>query len=395
MCRCRTGFTGDKCDRCSPTGTTGVFPFCEPCNECSSRFNRPISQLEAEIDQAEQDVNELMNRTETIDDSLLESLQQLLVEIERLLESRNITMITSDAVSTYNRLCDLIDRMRDLLNRLQTLQGNVTNSTSEVNSLIQQGTNLLDRFIQFGSLFQNVTEQVRALEEINFTAQLAMLESASNRSNRFYNLVRQNVTGLADQTNQTLTELNLKYPIFLNLRNMTLVLLETLREKILEYQMFIQEASITLCGSEGDCTGECGGVMCDSCGGMRCNGSISQVLRAANVTRQAQETSNQIYQELLTAINTLTTARNISETANTTSFMAEEEARQAMSTALELLTLVQTLLVDVQRELATPIPDVSQIETLQNETLTLQLTSTPEEVWGYCMNNDVHCSKLP
>ena len=60
--------------------------------------------------------------------------------------------------------------------------------------------------------------------------------------------------------------------------------------------------------------------------------------------------------------------------------MAEEEARQAMTTALELLRLVQSLLTDVQRELATPIPDVSVIGVLQNETLALQLTRTPEEV---------------
>ena len=73
---------------------------------------------------------------------------------------------------------------------------------------------------------------------------------------------------------------------------MTLVLLETLRTKICEYQAFIQEASITLCGLAGDCTGECGGVMCDSCGGVRCNGSASLVLRAANIARQAQETAN-------------------------------------------------------------------------------------------------------
>ena len=60
--------------------------------------------------------------------------------------------------------------------------------------------------------------------------------------------------------------------------------------------------------------------------------------------------------------------------------MAEEEARQAMTTALELLRLVQNLLTDVQRELVTPIPDVSVIGVLQNETLALQLTHTPEEV---------------
>ena len=51
-----------------------------------------------------------------------------------------------------------------------------------------------------------------------------------------------------------------------------------------------------------------------------------------------------------------------------------------MTTALELLRLVQNLLTDVQRELATPIPDVSVIGVLQNETLSLQLTRTPEEV---------------
>ena len=380
MCRCRVGFAGDKCDRCSPAGTTGVFPFCEPCNECSSRFNRPIDQLEAEIDRAEQEVNALMNRTETVDNSLLEPLQQLLVEIERILESRNITAITSEAVSTYNRLCELIDRMRSLLNRLQTLQGQVANSTSEVNSLESQLTNVFNRLVQFSPLFQDVLNQTQSLERFNFSSLAAMVEAAETRSNQSYNLVRENVTRLADQVNQTLAELDSKYPIFINLRNMTLVLLETLRAKIREYQAFIQEASIALCGSAGDCTGECGGVMCDSCGGVRCNGSASQVLRAANIARQAQETANRIYQELLTTINTLTRARNISATANSTSFMAEEEARQAMTTALELLRLVQSLLTDVQRELATPIPDVSVIGVLQNETLALQLTHTPEEV---------------
>ena len=116
-----------------------------------------------------------------------------------------------------------------------------------------------------------------------------MVEAAENRSNQSYNLVRENVTRLADQVNQTLAGLDSKYPIFINLRNMTLVLLETLRAKIREYQAFIQEASIALCGSAGDCTGECGGMMCDSCGGVRCNWSASQVLRAANIARQAQD----------------------------------------------------------------------------------------------------------
>lgn len=194
-------------------------------------------------------------------------------------------------------------------------------------------------------------ESTQALERFNLISLAVMVEVAENRSNQSYNLVHENVIRLADQVNQMLVQLDSKYPIFINRRNMTLVLLETLRAKIHEYQPFIQEASIALCGSAGDCMGECGGVMCDSCGGVRCNGSASQVLRAANIARQAQETANRIYQELLTTINTLTRARNISATANSTSFMAEEEARQAMTTALELLRLVQSLLTDVQREL--------------------------------------------
>ena len=63
-----------------------------------------------------------------------------------------------------------------------------------------------------------------------------------------------------------------------------------------------------------------------------------------------------------------------------TSFVDEASAWQAVTKSEELLRLIRDLLTRVQNQLALPIPNVTLIGLLQNETLALQLTRTPEQV---------------
>ena len=380
VCPCRDGFTGTKCDRCSPSGTTGVFPFCELCDECSTRWDGPVRQVREDVSAASEQVRLLQNRTEVEDSGLLRPLQQLLMEIQAEINSRNIIPLTGDIISNYSRLCNLIEVFGGLLRRLEVAQRQVANSRNLTTLLTTQLDTLITRLDFLTELLRNLSRDAMLLGPIDTTPYVTMLEEAEKRSNQSYELVRNNVTRLASETEGNLAQLAVKLPVFLNLRSMTLTVLETLRNEIRDFWRFINRTNTMLCGSSEDTCGECGGVRCDTCGGLSCNGSVSQVQRARLLTQQAQNITDQLYQQLLNATSVLSRARNVSEVANSTSSLAEQEAIMAATSSRELLQSIQELLGEIRNQLAGPLPSVTLIEMLQNEALSLQLRRTPEEV---------------
>ena len=42
VCSCREEVIGDKCIHCVAIGKTGIVPFCERCDECSTQWTEPI-----------------------------------------------------------------------------------------------------------------------------------------------------------------------------------------------------------------------------------------------------------------------------------------------------------------------------------------------------------------
>ena len=330
---------------------------------------------------ASEQARALQNRTEVEDSSLLEPLQQLLMEVQEVLESRTIASLTSNITSTYTRLCNLIEVFLRLLQRLLALQRRLTNSRNQTTVLNTQLDTLITRLDSLTVLLRNLSHEAMLLGPLDPASYITMLQEAEMRSNRSYDIVHDNVTRLAQESEGNLAQLEAKLPVFLNLQNMTRTLLRDLWVRIREFLEFIDSASVMLCGTRGGggC-GECGGVMCDTCGGGRCNGSVAQVQRATNITQQARETTDRLYRQLMAAISVLTRARNVSEDANSTSSMAEQEARMAARSSRELLRSIQELLAQVQDQLMKPLPNVTLIELLQNETLSLQLEKTPEEV---------------
>ncbi len=389
LCECAEGFTGDQCDSCS-SSSSGTFPNCQPCDECTTQWDQRITSLEEQVGTTINFIVSL-NLTNEMNSEVfpeIESLLGLVGEIRMVLNGSIIDSLAADVNTTHSVLCSLLNRTHGLLERALQAQRQIQ-GLEEVPADVAGDLELITlSLLQLEMEFQNITltfaQEDFSTVNVDQFVQLAHL--ALERSNSADTLVSENVTTLLtniasslDLYNDTLASSNFQS---------TLVkvdeVLVSIDNQIQLYREFIATSNEALCGAndtvEVDCSLECGGVSCSSCGGASCISLHSDSISALNISLTAVATAEELITNIQEQLDSLQSFLAEVELVQITAIQTEDFSNETRAKAAELLGNIQTLTSRVQVELNRSRVNVDSIGNTENITLSLQHDLLTEEV---------------
>lgn len=385
VCQCREGATGEKCDQCL-SDTTGLLPYCELCDECSSVWDEPIENLETSAT-SYISIASSINTTNITSSELLQPLLDLLADIELYLNSSAISSLQNSTIDLFFELCEQLSLLEELLDRAMFVQIQSNNTLAIVTGLNIDLTEIKTTLKFLESLFANISEKAAQLKPVDFAMYVTIIEMAEERSNMSDELVQTVLLSHISESEQTLQDFQSKESQFLLIAKSVFDLISMLNQAIEQYQLLVDEASRSLCGNplgnKCDGGGMCGGVECGMCGGEGgCDGSVNQIQQAGNISEEALQRANNLYQSLLNTTNHLSLARNQSELALNNSIEANLTAQLARILAMELFSDTEELIAIVSTALDNNLGllGLDLLGMIEAETLLLNISQSPEEV---------------
>ena len=377
VCECRDGVIGDKCDACEE-GSTGTFPECQQCDECSDQWQKRIDLLSLQVN----------NTLETIGDTnvtgaVLDDILSLLRDIQALLSDSRIDLLSQDVQSLHLRLCTLINQTQDLINRGIIIENQLDSIENETELIRVQLDPIMTTLLDLQREFLNLSELVAGFEPFNATLQLRLAREVIDRSNQADRLIRNNVTSLLNDTQLTLDQ----YDFLLTSNDVVStqsdieLRLAALNDRLVEIRSFIQLANELLCGATTDsCNDPCGGITCGRCGGGNCDSLVSMAGDAVNMSTQALQISQSLLANVLQEIAELEQFLSDIATLRNASLETEAFVNDTNTNAFELLRSLQDLISAVEGELNATRVDPDEIKRIENQTLALELLLNREEV---------------
>ena len=389
ICTCQEGATGVKCDQCLPAITTGLLPYCELCDECSTRWSSPINDLELAVTKSIDKANNVtiiqVNHTEIEDGRhLVSTLFDLLRDIRELIQGSMLISISSSVTTLNTNLIGNVDIAVNLLERIEIILEQVNYTRMIVDTQLIRLESAESEFRSLKSLLGNISSEIGGFDLPGFQLYINIIEQAILRSNESYNVTMATIIPTVVQSTINLNEFEIKQNIFVLIRDEVIILFETIEGRLQEYEDLFDKANMELCGStvssDDVCSDECGSVICDICGDGQCGGSVSQISIAFNI-------SNTTLKEVTILQNILIQELEYLIDANTSSLegsIVHERIQQLIILAQQRITnillLVNNLTNIVNTLLTIILPDIQQIGLYQNSTLVINISRTPEEV---------------
>ena len=390
VCPCLPRVAGEKCDHCE-ANSTDIFPFCEPCDECTGQWQTRINPLRAEVEAALElaRVTSMTPGPEGV--PLLVMLVNLLGEVREILDASRIdSELTGNVTELHERLCELTNQTQGLFERIAAVNDEIARLDSETSRFENETSHLVSLLAELQDDFKRLSVQFEniSIPDVDIEPYLALAEEAEKRSATANQLISQNVTTLLSLTENLLTDYRseLNESGILEQQAENLRILSVITERVNEYTSFLVEADAELCGatvssSTGENCGECGGIQCDTCGGSpQCNGLVTMAAEALVVSRQALEVAERLRNQTagrVTVLRNLFT--EIYEFRNET-LDAEAAAREVQLSATRLSAEATGLRDDLRRQLKQGRIDPDIIEEVEGKTLSLSLAVTQEEV---------------
>ena len=380
QCDCREGVTGAQCDVCRDN-TTGIFPSCEPCDECTGQWQRRIDPLR-------EDVETTLELIDTVNGTAgelpaLQPIFDLLDQIEAILSTSEIDILSQDIQSTHALLCELINQTQLLIQRALVVENQLDNIENISQSISSELSTLIASLVALESELRNISLFLDSIEVLDPLPYLILAEAARERSDAADEVITANVTSLIEDTETILlnftTKLNESDVIVQQLENTEA--LSFLSQRLAVFQDLIREANRELCGAQSnDSCEECGGVSCMNCGGDGCDSLVNDAAEAVNIS----ETALQIARGQLAAIQILvedlqSLMREI-ETVSNSSTRTEEFANETNTRAGTLVQRIRELIQEIEVELNMTRIDPNEIGILENQTLSLMLPILPDAV---------------
>ena len=383
-CPCREGVTGGNCDQCLP-GTTGLLPSCEQCDECSSAWEGPVQTLEASATKYIM-IADSLDVTNITSTDILQPLLSLLEQIDANLTSSAIDNLLNTTLDVFGELCSKIMLLEGLLHRAVIVEVELNHTLTEATVLNLELAQIITRLQFLVSLSKNISAEAARLKPADFASIVDTIREAEERSNATLQLVETVFHPTIDEANETLHAFLSKESEFLFIVNETIPLFLELDAAVEWYRLLVHNASRKLCGNpQGqNCdSGECGGVGCELCGGGEdCNGSLDQVLRARTTSDLTLDEVKELLDSLMNTTSGLRQAKSDSQLALSVSIEAAAKAGAAESQASSLFLDTDKLLLIVVDALSNNLSlfSLKILETIENETLLLRISKTPEEV---------------
>ena len=377
-CICREGVEGETCDLCQ-RNTTGVFPSCELCDECTGQWTRRIDQLQDEVETTVTLVSVLnFTNTTVCEDECpqLDILFELIQQIRVVLNMSQIDFISIVVQSNHSRICTLINQTQMLIDRAILIQNRLSNLENTSEGIRDELTIVIQTLMDLQSEFQNISQPMN-FTMVDPTFYINLARDALERSDEADQLINTNVTTLISDTQSSVANFTTKREdsAFEDRQRNNTERLSILRQRLDAFENLIEEANQRLCGagSNGTCGGECGGVSCDVCGGEGCDSLVSDASEALNVSRRALAVVEDKLGRIRFQVDALAVILGEAEMVRNDSSRAEEFAADTRDKAEELLRDLRVLISEIERELNVTRVDPNEIGRLENMTLSLML----------------------
>ena len=359
--------------------TTGIFPSCEPCDECTGQWTRRIDQLEENVGTTISFIATLNLTNVTVDGEdipTLDILFDLLQQIRAVLNTSQIDFISNVVQSNHTRICTLINQTQLLINRAILVQNRLDSLENTSESIRAEVVNLIEILAALQNEFENIS-QLTNFTSVDPSFYLSLAQAALERSNRADQLINTNVTMLIADTRSLVANFSTKREEsrFVEQRQNNTETLSMLRRRLDAFENLIMEANRRLCGAgvNDTCVDECGGVSCDVCGGEGCESLVSDASEAANVSRRALAIVEDKLQEIRSQVDALDEILRDAEMVRNDSTRAEQFTEETSTKAEELLSEVRDLISKIEVELNQTRVDPDRIGRLENMTLALVL----------------------
>lgn len=394
MCRCREGFTGQRCDQCA-RGFRDNFPRCSACHQCFYQWDSIITQLQNQLRAIQRKVSDLQEGGEApeISNSLIRELEDKLrivkqiigdggIEGTRMLEQMNklVNKIRTEVAQLSYQLHSQEKKMNDTQSKDRKHKGKLEKLT-------------LDLMLVNDTLYILKT-QIEAIVASGFNESYSSILRSYLQSTDAEKLANGSVYGDSSpvfQSRQTRLEAErlLKDNLDRYRRNMTAqkTSLKEIQKKVKDLNVF--QINEKICGAPGDkpCdSSPCGGANCRDdqgqrkCGGENCNGAVpisaKALMSAQNVKQDLENMGNQLsdISQKIQAVQGI--AQEAKEQSESTLSKAKDAKRRIEDSTDKLRAFIGKIKDFLTEEGADP----ESIEQVARKVLNISLPASPGDI---------------
>ncbi|XP_050736724.1 laminin subunit beta-1-like isoform X4 [Eriocheir sinensis] len=383
QCQCREGIGGEKCDECA-RGFTGQAPYCQPCGECFDNWDFILTELKErtqaliaaageikqtgatgayshEFESMEEKINDVRDilLSANMTSQSLAFLQELITEL-----SESLNVASADLGGLELGVDNTSQRIDLAKNALADLRVQAEELRDDAGDLKAKATKLQEGNVEGAlNLTRTAGERSRAAQDRVGLTEVIISESERNRR-RTENLLLH----VGDRFNRTQAE-----------NEARLAELSGLLDGVEDGMPDLNEQ---VCDKRGDpCDTLCGGAGCGKCGGLSCNNglvnTVSLALRFAEDAETELKKKEASADELLRGVSA---AKRQSDVAFDLAKMAFDLILQNLNTSSFYKTEINRLLEEIQEYYSTPGSSPSDIKTLAEQVLALDISLKPEQI---------------
>lgn len=384
-CVCVDGISGPRCDRCA-RGFTGKAPHCDPCGECFDNWDSTISTLKDHTLRLLESARRIKQTGTTgAYTNEFTTIENNLNEIESILGGQNITEADIGLIQ------DMIDQLRRNLTETQNILNGYETQMEGINKRIlaaQLALNDLRRKsqdLQFQA--DNLRENATKLQEANVEGAFNITRDAQRRSRASEQRIRETMPILYEsernrrQTERLLDQVAGRYNATIGDNDAAI---NDLSRQISLLEDKIPNINQMVCDGRGtvsNCDTLCGGAGCGKCGGLSCTeGATTKAENALDLASKADAVLKEKEKTARNELNGITEARLKSEEALREAKAAYERAITAKNTSEDTTQDVLALLDNIEKFLGEEASRPSEIRTMAEECLALEISLKPEQI---------------
>uniref|UniRef100_UPI003AB10162 laminin subunit beta-1b isoform X1 n=1 Tax=Centroberyx gerrardi TaxID=166262 RepID=UPI003AB10162 len=392
QCACVEGVSGPRCDQCA-RGFHGEFPACEPCHRCFAVWDSVVGELTNQTHRLEAHLTELRTSGVTAPyRELVSSLEKNAKAVREIVESNPAAVKLEQIQELKNQITGLMSYLNGRLNTTEetvTLLYGDANTTEATLEALKEEAGQLELTVQDlrqqvynakNSNFQGAMDTIAAAHMKSMMAELHANASTSDPGNTLQQsaAVRR---ATEDKLSSHQKEFDRKHQ-----RNS-----QKLDKLATDLDGFdLSALSEKTCGAAGEgeeCSGSpCGGVGCvgedgaSRCGGDGCDGLVT-------ASQTALKSAKDFDQEILTAMEEVDKLSRMVWEAKVRADEAKVNAQEVLLKSNQSKERVEqsneqlrNLIKEIRDLLTNDRADVSVIEAVANEVLSLQMPTSAGEL---------------
>ncbi|XP_071368424.1 laminin subunit beta-1-like isoform X2 [Centroberyx affinis] len=382
QCACVEGVSGPRCDQCA-RGFHGEFPACEPCHRCFAVWDTVVGELTNQTRRLEAHLTELRTSGVTAPyRELVSSLEKNAKAVREIVESNPAAVKLEQIQELKNQITGLMSYLNGRLNTTEetvTLLYGDANTTEATLEALREEAGQLELTVQDlrqqvyiakNSNFQGAMDTIAAAHMKSMMAELHANASTSDPGNTL-----QQSAAVRRATEDKLSSQQKEFDRKHQRNSQKLDKLATNLDGF-DLSALSEKCSGSPCGGVG-CVGEDGA---SRCGGDGCDGLVS-------ASQTALRSAKDFDQQILTAMEEVDKLSRMVWEAKVRADEAKVNAQEVLLKSNQSKERVEqsneqlrNLIKEIRDLLTNDRADVSVIEAVANEVLSLQMPTSAGEL---------------